>query len=385
VSKAHADASPSSSEIWLACPASVTKARGITRVSSSYMREGTAAHTLAEMILKGSLKEGDLFPNIFVDHEEIPTTPEMIDAVVTYTNYVRSSLGFCEAPINVETRVHLNLAGEDIFGTVDAWDVAGDHVEVMDFKYGQGHSVPPDAPQLKIYGLGVLNELGPSPVNEVTLTVVQPRIDPDPKSVTIPVAELLDWEKDVLAPAVAKLAAGDTTETPGSHCRWCVRASECQALAVLAQTSAKAAFEVVPPEAETLSDIELAEVLNKAEIVAIWISKVRAEATARADAGHLIPGWKLVPKRATRRWSDTAAAVAAMKKLKLSPDTYTRVETLTNVEKALKSFGIRDPKQFLEPFVSKISSGSTLVSEEDGRIAIDMNPRSVFQIELDDS
>ena len=50
--KKHADASPSSSSIWLNCPASVTKARGRVRKPTIYTQEGSAAHIAAEMMLK---------------------------------------------------------------------------------------------------------------------------------------------------------------------------------------------------------------------------------------------------------------------------------------------------------------------------------------------
>ena len=43
--------------MWLNCPASITLAEGRTRPSSRYAKEGTAAHSIAQMILNG-----DLFP-----------------------------------------------------------------------------------------------------------------------------------------------------------------------------------------------------------------------------------------------------------------------------------------------------------------------------------
>ena len=50
---AHAACSPSSADMWLACPASVTLTKDVTRPSSKFAKEGTAAHTVAEMTLNG--------------------------------------------------------------------------------------------------------------------------------------------------------------------------------------------------------------------------------------------------------------------------------------------------------------------------------------------
>ena len=63
----------------------------------------------------------------------------------------------------------------------------------------------------------------------VGLVIVQPRAEGDPiKESYLTVQKLLDWEQEVLKPAVARLIADDQTEIPGEHCRWCVRAGECQ-------------------------------------------------------------------------------------------------------------------------------------------------------------
>jgi hypothetical protein len=42
---------------------------------------------------------------------------------------------------------------------------------------------------------------------------------------------------------LARIAAGDTTENAGAHCRWCVRKTECSAFARKHQGHAAAAFE----------------------------------------------------------------------------------------------------------------------------------------------
>jgi hypothetical protein len=371
---AHAHASPSSSEIWIACPASVTKARGRQRKATSFTREGTAAHTLAERVLKGKKVTG--LPSINVEGEDIAVTEEMVDGVATYVSYVESLKG----RKFYETVVHVQSEGEDLWGTADAFavDAPLKMVEIVDLKYGQGVWVPADAPQFRIYALGVLDAIGPfTEIDFVKLTVVQPRAGDQPiRSVVISVDLLIEWEKTILHPALVRLKADDPTETPGDHCRWCVRAGECKALADLAMANAKVVFGASPPDPHGMSDKELGELLTHGEMILSWVNKMRAEVSQRIDVGGVVPGWKLVPKRAVRRWDDAEGAILAMKQKQVPLSDILRIETIGTIEKVLKRYKV--PVSTIDPYTIKQSSGTTLVSESDGRPAVDTSSKNVF-------
>ena len=151
-------------------------------------------------------------------------------------------------------------------------------------------------------------ELG---IEQVKLTVVQPRTaGPAVQSVTLEVGELKFWQYETLEPALQRIADDDRTETPGSHCRWCVRAGECKALAAMAQMEAKTAFASDPAKIVAgLSNADLSHALDKSELIVAWVNLIRAEASQRADVGQVIPNYKLVPKRAMRKWSDEQDAL----------------------------------------------------------------------------
>jgi hypothetical protein len=377
VNKSHADCSPSASSIWLACPASVTKARGRSRKATVYTREGTAAHSVAEMVLKG--QAGALPETVRVDDEVIPVTEEMLDGVETYADIIREAGRFGD--LSIEKRVSVDVGGEPLWGTSDAFVVFPQvgHVDVFDLKYGAGVAVEAASSQMKIYGLGVMEAVAPfHEIGTIGLNVIQPRM-PDPvRRVVLPAGELLRWKEGTLVPAVRRIEDGDTTETAGDHCRWCVRAAECKGLAAFVQDKAKVTFGGGPPEATALTDGELGFILDNAEVIAAWIAKVRAEASDRVDKGGTIPGWKLVPRRAQRKWADAGAARDAITDLVgrgVPVLDIVRIETITTVEKVLKRLRL---KVTLDPFTVKESSGNTLVSEKDGREAIDTSARGVF-------
>src|SRR4029077_9129710 len=99
---AHAACSPSSAAMWLACPASVTLTRDIPRTSSKYAREGTAAHHVAEKILRGDVVLPD---KITVEGEEFIISPGMCRALNPYVTHVQALSLLPDAEIYLEERV----------------------------------------------------------------------------------------------------------------------------------------------------------------------------------------------------------------------------------------------------------------------------------------
>ena len=100
---------------------------------------------------------------------------------------------------------------------------------IADLKYGKGHRVDPDTPQLKLYALGFAAQMG---VNEtwrkIDLLIFQPRIEGNEifRKYTTTLGALWEWSDFVLRPALFKIMAGDTTEHAGSHCRHLLRADD---------------------------------------------------------------------------------------------------------------------------------------------------------------
>ena len=374
----HADASPSSSAIWIKCPASVTKARGRARKASAYTREGTAAHEVAERLIHG-LEPPD---EIVVEGEAVEIDDEMVEHVEIYVSYVEKLRQDADLFLT-ETRVHVTGLPEPVHGTADviAYSRAQRTIEIPDLKYGKGVPVKVDGnTQTRIYALGAINVLGPfEPVDTVVMTIVQPRlVKSAPQQEKLSVQELFDWERDVLTPAAQRIADDDQTETPGEHCRFCVRAGECHALAGLAQSAAKLVFAKTGDlDAHGLSNDELSAILDKAEIIVAWVGKVRAEASSRMDTGQKVPGWKLVAKRAMRKWANPEDALGALVALGAPYDAITKIVTVAAAERAMKAAKI-DPKG-ISPLVVKESSGSTLVRDEDEREGLATDAKSVFR------
>ena len=230
--------------MWLNCPASITKTKGMTRPSSKYAREGTAAHKVAELTLNGDIFLPD---KITVEGEEFIVSPGMCRALNLYITFVQAMKLLPEAKVLLEKKLYVPDTDDLVWGTLDCGVYVPESgaVVIADLKYGKGHVVHPDAPQLKLYALALAGHVSANYSKaSVTLAICQPRADCEPLRVhRTTLGELWQWSDFVMRPAVLRIADGDLTENAGPHCRWCVRQTECAAFARRRQTYAAAAFD----------------------------------------------------------------------------------------------------------------------------------------------
>ena len=105
--------------------------------------------------------------------------------------------------------------------------------------------------------------------------------------------------------------------------------------------------------------------LKNADILEGWISSLRELAFNLIEQGKPLPGYKLVAKRATRKWIDEEAAKVALL-VNLTDVTETTLISPAVAEKALKKLGLTLP----EGTVVAVSSGNTLANEDDPRPAV---------------
>jgi hypothetical protein len=335
-----------------------------------YAAEGVVAHGIIEGEL-GAIgyarpAVGDV---VTEDGHEITVDQGMLDGV-------DQMVAFCEPLAKeadqtwVEARVDLGelWAGsppEPIFGTVDfaAYHPHTDTLYVVDFKYGRLPVSPLDNPQAFAYALGACYELGIFPAN-VVISIIQPRgKDNNPVKVAhLSGLDLMMWSQDVLKPGVDACFQQAAPFATGDHCRFCPAKIDCPALYELAKKTSRTEFGEIPPDPMTLSDTDLGQILDQIEILGWWFEQVRAEASGRIEKGKSVPNWKLVPKRAMRKWAPGAEDfledfdAAWVKKLK----------TPTQVEKVSKKYY---DELVEEGLITKTSSGTTLVPDNDPRDA----------------
>lgn len=387
----HADAGPSSAKTWMLCPASVTLSRDKPRKSSIFAREGTAAHAAAELLIKGE----PVPSHIEVEGDLIEITEDMIDYIAPYVTFADMTEATADF-FAIEQRVSLEGyypegMPEPVFGTADmvAFFLKTLRLRIADFKYGKGVKVKAagnaQGRSYAVMAIAKLFALGFPAPKEIEIMIFQPRVSDTPEVEVISYDDLIAWFHLELKPAIARIGAGDTTEVPG-ECQFCPRIGKCRAVGRKAIEESRLAFDdgkvggVVAPEMSSLSNEEIGAILSKAEIIENWIKGLRAEASTRIDAGQTVPGWKLVPKRANRKWKDEEAVVKEFTKRGLTPnDIYDRdVKSPAGMEKVLKASGMTKEgiALILKDLVVRESSGTTLAEDEDSRPAVSL--KSIF-------
>jgi hypothetical protein len=345
---AHAKLSPSGAHRWMRCPGSVVLEAQYPDESSSYAREGTAAHELAALVLE----DGDATAQTYVgkriaynDHGEDvqwPITQDMADYVDDYVKLVRERAE--GATLLVERKLPIDhITGEKgATGTSDVViiDHANAEIVVIDLKYGMGVRVSAEEnEQTQLYALGALEEYSVlGDFAHVSMLIHQPRLN-HVSEWTITVEQLLTFAKSASFAAgqcdLARSLDGEDAIagflSPGEkQCRFCKAKATCPALRaeiteVVGGSSAATLdefsdFTPEPVDMQT-GDNYLPIAMAKVGMVEDWCKAVRAEVERRLLAGQNVDGYKLVEgKRGPRKWVGDDAVEQLFKSFRLRQD-----------------------------------------------------------------
>lgn len=323
--RAHALLGASSAKIWLTCTPSARFGERYEDKGSEAASEGTAAHTLAELMLRvalgGDPAQGITELQAGANLEQFKSCEprycgEMEEAITGYVGYVLERFEAAraqtpDAQLLLEQRLDYGIWVPEGFGTADVVIIADKTLEVIDLKYGKGVPVTAvENPQAMIYGLGAWNEHGMLyDFEEVRMTIYQPRLD----SVTtyvLATEALLRWAEDYVTPRAVEAWAGEGEYVAGEHCRFCKGNARCRALAE--HNTELARYDFAHPN--ELSLAEIGEVMKRAEMLTTWLKRIEDYALDQvANAGATIPGWKLVEGRSNRKYADQDKVAEALK------------------------------------------------------------------------
>lgn len=402
VQRAHARLAPSAAHRWLHCPGSVRLSDGMPNETSSFAAEGTAAHELCAAVLtQGGSAADRLGQYVDIKTASIVDTPtdtddenrffeiteEMADAVAMYVDHVKGLAG-ANSGLEVEQRLDMTHLHPGIFGTGDAtvFDPVDRHLHVCDFKYGKGVAVDADDnPQLLLYAAGAARRLHNAQIEKLTMHIVQPRA-PHPKgpirSYEIDLLDLFEFE-DTLAAAAAETDKPDAAVVAGDWCRFCPAQPVCPT--VRAKRLAAAAEEfgdigepiaLAPPE--TLSDEKLGALLREADQIGNYVKAVQEYAHAQAMVGKMPAGFKLVAKRAVRKWRNDDEAKAKLLALAIEPFEEPKLKSPAKVEGQFPGKNKAERQKAMADLVEAKSSGTNLVPSEDPRPAVVVGAANEF-------
>jgi hypothetical protein len=152
----------------------------------------------------------------------------------------------------------------------------------------------------------------------------------------------------------------------GSWCKWCPASSVCPQKTGAAQR----ALQFDPKDLETLAE-SMALVSNLQQ----WIKAVESATLSQLEVGAEVNGWKLVAKRATKKWIDENVVMKKLRR-KMKGKVNMVAEKLLSPAQMLKAAKAMDVEIDIEALTHKVSSGNTLAAFDDKRPAA-VNPASL--------
>lgn len=345
---AHAKLGPSAAKRWMTCPGSVAAiaACPVEDTPSEAAAEGTAAHALAEILLRERIElkgRGDLLREWAAEYGEKYDANELKAGVMPYVDKVSDAWeelgGRKSARLLLELRVFVI---DGVYGTADAVVISDKGVlHVLDLKFGRGVRVEAeDNPQLRCYALGALQDAElEQDIHEVRMTIVQPRHKDGGHTSTVVMTaeELHAWGDELAAAAEATKIEGAPRVPSEGGCLFCPAAPWCpERAAFIAESVGLDASTGLTADPVDYSPAVLAEAMGHVEAVEGWCKAVRREALRQAGTEEGLPGWHLKPGRTRRSVTEEAAQALVDFGVLSEDEAFTRSPvTLSKLEKAV--------------------------------------------------
>lgn len=368
--RAHAILSASGASRWLNCPPSARLEEHHPNTTSDAADQGTAAHELAEHKLRQ-------LQNLPTTRPESPWhDEEMDDYTDAYADCVMAELEAAKqnspaAFLSIEERLDFSHIVPDGFGTGDAVIIADDTAIIIDLKYGKGVEVSAvENPQMKLYALGALHLYGMIyNIQKIKMVIFQPRRN-NTSIFETTVTDLLTWAETVVKPTAQLAMAGEGQLTAGSWCGFCKHAPQCTALAAqhfqAIPTTSATSLEPTAPAPDTLTDQQIAQVIEHSAAIKKWLTSVEKHALTQAHNGHNYPGLKLVEGRSVRKWKDEHKVAEIAEAHGIDPWQ----KKLIGITDMTKLMGKKEFTEQLGGCLIKPEGAPTLVPESDPRPAL---------------
>ena len=364
--RAHSNVGGSTAKRVMNCTASVELCAKYPNVESEFAAEGSALHEATDFILQGKTEKDTEV--IGLTFNKYVITQEMYDEAIVpaleYFDMLDKELGGLDY-FNEQRVIFPGIDGA--FGTVDIVAGSKDRAVVLDWKFGRGVAVDAENnDQLMYYAYAAANTAPTSKLfskdKPIELFIVQPRVrDGEPFTRWITSYQQLEVFAMELKKAVAISQTSEASFKMGSWCKFCNAKLGCplyqnavEDVGMLSQDDLQAQFEKYAPLFDQMTD---------------WAKAGKELMHSEMEKGMQVKGFKLVAKRANRKWVDEDKALKYLARMRVpAADRYTKkFLSPSQAEKVLKTVGVSG---LPDGMTEKHSSGTTLTTSSDKRAEV---------------
>jgi hypothetical protein len=369
--------SPSKAHRWLVCHASLDFDK--EGPESIYAEEGSHAHAILEQILLGNpVLTGELVMGKPAPEERIQQAIEVRDFVnqwrVQHPNWV------VETEVKLPVSKAIGFKNTDEFdGTADIMAYSSLELLIVDAKFGFVRVEPKDNPQLYLYTMGALYELGEVCGLDIKNMLVTVMIaQPDYEGIMqfrehrISYQDLKSWFSRYQDGIYKAFRDDDREFDPTSEhaCRYCPARATCAPRQGVMLAFAQDEWRMT----KTLG--ELLPVLGQVRKIA---DDLEALAVKQLKEGMTVPGYKLVESRSIRKWTANQDVIGAAERLGWKFDQFAPHKLLSPAQ-IEKRFG-KEGKEFTKLLAVKPRGGPKLAPVTDPRP--EYKPENFTQEEID--
>lgn len=375
--RAHARISASAIKRRMSCPGSMALEKFFPDETSEWAREGTAAHAVLEMFISGQAPGQEVTID---DGPPVPVTGEMLSACRTAVETVNAfrTIGdaFSDGPqrISVEQELTDPDYPDLIGGHADVVMVGDSMIHVLDLKYGVGVAVrEPD--QLAVYAMLAWLAMSPDArdrVKQFLLTVLQPRLSPEPVTWVWSVEDMQRFRAGILSKLPGIVAIDEAAQSEadvsvedvvrGDWCQFCKARAVCPAAVEEAIEADELSVRGGVVSMAT-TDVLLGLLSRKSRIIK-FLNSIEDELIRRSLAGQQIPGHKVVERMGNRTIENPDAFLTAM-----IGQGYDRAELVKESLVSLSELEAAVGKE-LGLWTTRKISGRSLVEETDPRPSV---------------
>ena len=341
--------SPSKSSTWLNCPLSTLLNDGSSQETNPQAEFGTQCHELGAALISKSLNLIDYDSEVKPIEELIKDldmySDEMQEIADGYADFVIQTIEFEKKRTDSEPLIvieqHLDMDfDDDAGGTLDCGIISsldGGTLTVIDLKTGRtpvytfDHEKNEFNSQLGIYALYFYKAYKDLyPIKNVRLVIYQPVIN-NTNDYEMSIEELLQFESNVLIPAVKRTKVDNPEAHPGKYCRYCAGKAIC---AKRAEVNQETIQELKKPVTK-MTDADIEALLPYLDEVIQYAKDVMDFAIKKVLNGHRWNNYKLVHTKGSRKIIDEEGVIKACEKEGINPYAPKKVAGITELTKRI--------------------------------------------------